>query len=438
MVSGSNPAHLFRVRNTFLEPILALQDEHEEAQNSEKLLLRTFSDSTLQRSDKPVFEMNLLTPTALRETCVQSDAKHVVVATDSPDPISKSLRTSQPKSSKFRPKVPIGTSSTVQASISKAAQYLKGGQSSVAAGVSILSGSGYPVKTAHTGESQNSTDTTNNASGIEAQSSLQEWKANDVDGTNHWRNLQHGWKFNNSWKQNNWRRGRDATWTSKSGKNQWYEDHRNFDSCRSAIFLRSKALPASFSSATPPPQPWFGNLHAFHEECDSMGGVSEDMRVFTKVSFEGRLSLLSEAHILQGGEQMYLLRFSGGVISKADGVGFVFTNRLPCPKNIQKITSIFVNQRGQICLRVKSELVKFSVSLKPLDLGDVIGLSINLQEQRACFLVWPADGGPASTAEFSFGDALNACKEKTVLNSVSKGCFACIVKNVGVSVEMLS
>lgn len=182
---------------------------------------------------------------------------------------------------------------------------------------------------------------------------------------------------------------------------------------------------------------WLGTRHAFHEECESMGKASEDRRFFTKVAYEGRLSLLSEMHIISS-QASYLVRFTAGEISKADGVGFVFSKKLPCTKNIQKITSVFVNTHGQLCLRVQTELVKYGVGLKPLQIGDVIGMSINLQEKKVCFLIWPREGGPPATADFSYGEAMAACSGGTVLNKNMQGHFACIIKNVGVTVELLS
>ena len=100
-----------------------------------------------------------------------------------------------------------------------------------------------------------------------------------------------------------------------------------------------------------------------------MGIVQPDFRQFTKagvlpgdhrgfhasqVGYEGRLSVVSESQVHQDGLQRYLVQarlgaslvghncglffacliceieFTSGELSRADGVGFVFSQRLPC------------------------------------------------------------------------------------------------------------
>eukprot|EP00438_Fugacium_kawagutii_P009148 Skav206189 [mRNA] locus=scaffold1844:147390:148169:- [translate_table: standard] len=191
-----------------------------------------------------------------------------------------------------------------------------------------------------------------------------------------------------------------------------------------------------------------GSKHSFHQETKGMGLVRPDFRQFTKVGYEGRLSVVSESQVHQDGLQRYLVQFTAGELSRADGVGFVFSQRLPCAKNIQRIVSIFVNQRGRICMRAFAEIERAESFIKPLEIGDCVEMAVDLDQQLCTFNVWPAwsvaswplmTGRPVSTAEFSFGSriaSLSQAAQKPVKLNV--GHLACVVKNVGVTITLYS
>jgi len=188
-----------------------------------------------------------------------------------------------------------------------------------------------------------------------------------------------------------------------------------------------------------------GVLHSFHQEARDMGQVNNDFRMFTKVGFEGRLSVVSESRVHTDGLHRYLVQFSSGELSRADGVGFVFSSRLPCAKNIQRIVSIFVNQRGRICMRVFTDIVRASAYVKPLELGDWVEMAIDLDRKVATFNIWPrtptgwptTSGQPASSAEFPFGNKLSKVNQAGLKPvKLNVGHLACVVKNVGVTVTL--
>lgn len=192
--------------------------------------------------------------------------------------------------------------------------------------------------------------------------------------------------------------------------------------------------------------PPIGNLHSFHQETKDMGIVTHDFRQFTKVGYEGRLSVVSESRVHNDATR-YLVQFTAGELSRADGVGFVFSQRLPCAKNIQRIVSIFVNQRGRICMRIFADIIRASAYVKPLELGDWVEMAVDLQKQVVTFNIWsrtengwpPLTGTPSSTAEFIYGNKLakiNQGGQKPVKLNV--GHLACVVKNVGVTVTLFS
>jgi len=167
-----------------------------------------------------------------------------------------------------------------------------------------------------------------------------------------------------------------------------------------------------------------------------MGVLSEDRRQFTKTKFKGRLSLVTENAVHSRGVLRYAMQFTSGELSSADGLGFVFSSTLPCPKNIQRIVSIFVNRAGRICMRARDQVIRSDIGVKRFELGDWVGLTVDLEEQVATFTVWPDNGGKCSAAHFAFGDALASLKESWQQPTKVVGHFACVIKNTGVSVTL--
>eukprot|EP00927_Polykrikos_kofoidii_P012021 TRINITY_DN15158_c0_g1_i3.p1 TRINITY_DN15158_c0_g1~~TRINITY_DN15158_c0_g1_i3.p1 ORF type:complete len:624 (-),score=102.72 TRINITY_DN15158_c0_g1_i3:45-1826(-) len=173
-----------------------------------------------------------------------------------------------------------------------------------------------------------------------------------------------------------------------------------------------------------------GQLHRFHQESRQSGPLSYDYRIFTKYNYRGRLTVVTEDEVHTGGTVRYLVQFSSGLLSSADGVGFVFSPKLPCSKNIQKITSIFVNRVGRICMRANSELLKLDMFVKQLEIGDWIGMTMDLDRRNVRFTVWPVDGGIPSRAFCDFSSVFTGTSKEMC------GHLACVVKNVGVSLTL--
>mmetsp|Transcript_31257 Transcript_31257/g.57188 ORF Transcript_31257/g.57188 Transcript_31257/m.57188 type:complete len:476 (-) Transcript_31257:71-1498(-) len=205
---------------------------------------------------------------------------------------------------------------------------------------------------------------------------------------------------------------------------------------------RARSASVEIAADVPP----VGTLHRFHKESTGFGTVSEDFRVFTKShTYEGRLSVLSESEVHRGGIHRYLVQFTSGELTKADGVGFVFAPRLPCTKNVQKIVSVFVNQSGRICMRVFGEIIKAQAHVTALELGDWIEVAVDLNNSVATFNIWPPDplafwvpqSQPCSSAVFHYGKKLaQANRAATNPVKLDMGHFACVVQNVGVTVTI--
>lgn len=185
--------------------------------------------------------------------------------------------------------------------------------------------------------------------------------------------------------------------------------------------------------------PAFGNLHHFHLESRGTGELSEDCRTFTKKEYQGRLSVITEAEMHSSGISRHVIQFTKGELSAADGVGFVFSRTLPCPKNIKRITSMFVNRSGRICLRGGSNVVRSNTSVSKLRVGDWIEMTVDLQKMVASFVVWPASGMCPSSAVFAFGSALNDLNiQVSRPGQPVCGYLACVVQNLGVTMAFRS
>jgi len=189
--------------------------------------------------------------------------------------------------------------------------------------------------------------------------------------------------------------------------------------------------------------------HRWHEESSSMGRLDEGRKEFTKIEFEGRLSMVTESVIHRKGTSRYLVLILSGPVSVADGFGFVFSSTLPCKKNIQKIDSVFMNQKGRICSRTGNELQIFNnSSVGYIEVGSIVEIQIDLDSREAFFALYsPPRGLDAETLSILVRD------EKTFSNwlvgsatmsidhidagKTMAGHFCAVLKNKGITVRFL-
>merc|ERR1719412_2358773 len=83
-----------------------------------------------------------------------------------------------------------------------------------------------------------------------------------------------------------------------------------------------------------------------------------------------------------GGIHQYNYQILNGQVGAADGAGFVFDSKVR-RNNIQRMRSVFLNQRGRICLRNNQQVTKLRAQLPPLTVGVCLTLLIDLDSMMA-------------------------------------------------------
>lgn len=185
--------------------------------------------------------------------------------------------------------------------------------------------------------------------------------------------------------------------------NRWVD--RNFNASRHCFLARGKA-------------------EAFSEDC----------RSFTKRQRGHRLSLVSENQVHLQGSERYVIAFTAGELSRADGVGIIFSLRLPRSSDIQKIISVFLNRTGRICSRINQRVTRIASSLPQIEVGDILEVVNNLDMNSLTFTVW-TKAGHEFTAAISYSEVAIAMGYE---GRPVPGHLAVVVKNPGVSVSLFS
>eukprot|EP00435_Cladocopium_sp_Y103_P022993 s1193_g5.t1 len=186
--------------------------------------------------------------------------------------------------------------------------------------------------------------------------------------------------------------------------NRWVD--RNFNASRHCFLARGKA-------------------EAFSEDREGIGSCGEggvgrkDCRSFTK---------------RQRGSERYVIAFTAGELSRADGVGIIFSLRLPRSSDIQKIISVFLNRTGRICSRINQRVTRIASSLPQIEVGDILEVVNNLDMNSLTFTVW-TKAGHEFTAAISYSEVAIAMGYE---GRPVPGHLAVVVKNPGVSVSLFS
>lgn len=162
-----------------------------------------------------------------------------------------------------------------------------------------------------------------------------------------------------------------------------------------------------------------GNCH-WHKSAETVGVISSDGHIFTKsagprrsrVSDRGaRVELASicmvfDSSLRCGGIHRYNYEIMDGELGAADGAGFVFDSKVR-RNNIQRMRSVFLNQRGRICLRNNTQVTKLSAQLPPLTVGVRLILVVDLDMLVARFNIISPEGYLAGSADVSLEGLLD-------------------------------
>jgi len=184
----------------------------------------------------------------------------------------------------------------------------------------------------------------------------------------------------------------------------------------------------------------------WHESAKSVGVVSQDGHVFTKSCGEERFRLgregmtqrlssicmVFDSTLRCGGTYCYNYQILDGEVGPADGAGFVFDSKVR-RNNIQRMRSVFLNQRGQICLRNQEHIRKLEVQLPPLKVGMWLRLSVDLDSLAFHFMVGDENGEVCGAADVWLEQLMPGTWNKQLLRS---GFFCAVVtKDIAVSLS---
>lgn len=152
----------------------------------------------------------------------------------------------------------------------------------------------------------------------------------------------------------------------------------------------------------------------WHESAHSAGIVSGDGHIFTNTAGAGKLGrgrqggtvklatlcMVFDHNLRRGGKHQYNYAVLGGDLGPADGAGFVFDSKVR-RNNIQRMRSVFLNRRGQLCVRDHQNVTKLGARLPELSCGAIVVLVVDLDNLWLQFTVYLPDGSIGGTADVS-------------------------------------
>jgi len=175
----------------------------------------------------------------------------------------------------------------------------------------------------------------------------------------------------------------------------------------------------------------------WHKSAETVGVISADGHVFTKTAGPRRsrisdrgarvelasICMVFDSSLRCGGVHQYTYQIMDGELGAADGAGFVFDSKVR-RNNIQRMRSVFLNQRGRICLRNNQQVTKLQVQLPPLTVGVRLMLLIDLDSLMARFNVSNSQGIIGGSADVSLEGLFDLGSNSVQLRS---GFFCAVV-----------
>jgi hypothetical protein len=189
----------------------------------------------------------------------------------------------------------------------------------------------------------------------------------------------------------------------------------------------------------------------WHESAKNVGAVSADGHIFTKTAGAERLRasqsgnyhklssicMIYDGCLRCGGLHRYNYQILSGEIGAADGAGFVFDSKVR-RSNLQRMRSVFLNNRGQICLRDHERVQKLNATLPRMEVGMWLSLMIDLENLYFHFTLYNSDGVIYGMAEIALGPLLGDLQgwQTNWGKNWQSGFFCAIVtKDISVSLD---
>jgi hypothetical protein len=187
----------------------------------------------------------------------------------------------------------------------------------------------------------------------------------------------------------------------------------------------------------------------WHKSAGTVGIVSDDGHVFTKFNCDNtrkvrtnsrgtvmelsKICMVFDESLRCRGSHQFNYKILHGQVGRADGAGFVFDSQLR-RNNIQRMRSVFLNQRGCICFRDHQTVSNLGAQLPPLTAGMFLALRIDLDRLSLSFTVSSSDGFVTGVAEVSLEDFFLSVQKMAGTPPPRSGFFcAVLTKDISVS-----
>lgn len=198
------------------------------------------------------------------------------------------------------------------------------------------------------------------------------------------------------------------------------------------------------SCAQASPAPWgaeapylSGSECKWHRSANTVGIVSADGHIFTKTAGNRKVVMSSrglpmelssicmvfDESLRRGGTHRYHYQILDGELGVADGAGFVFDSQVR-RNNIQRMRSVFLNQRGDVCLRDRGHVSRLGAQLPRLAVGMWLVLQIDLDTLYLQFHIFSPDGYLVGVADVSLDGLFDTSK---ACESLHSGFFCAVV-----------
>mmetsp|Transcript_114690 Transcript_114690/g.161024 ORF Transcript_114690/g.161024 Transcript_114690/m.161024 type:complete len:349 (-) Transcript_114690:196-1242(-) len=201
-----------------------------------------------------------------------------------------------------------------------------------------------------------------------------------------------------------------GSWRSEA---QWQQDQRPWPQAANTNSVNAAIAAAATKTATAQERehaatPNASVVHStcrWHKSASTVGSISTDGHVFTK-SASGQkvvindrgmpmelssICMVFDSTLRCRGVHTYQYTILSGELGAADGAGFVFDSKVR-RNNIQQMRTVFLNQRGVICIRDRQNVRKLKAQLPPLEVGLCLTLTVDLNTLRLHFVVSATEG----------------------------------------------